>query len=162
VDSAKAWYAVRALAAELCECLVEGAFVVWQDFRWFNSYAIPVFHALFAEHFSLLAVADNTQVFRYLGGLDRKVVLARMPAHCADLGLAVIEPMLTAAAATSLLRNDAYGAISAGLQLAFAAADCGVHDRAQEIFAATAHAPPLSAYSELFRLANDELALRPA
>lgn len=160
IDSAKAWYPVRALAAALCTHLAEGALVVWQDYRWFNSYAIPVFHSLFVEHFTLLAAADNTQVFRYLGGLTPTAVLARMPASVEDLGVTAVEPMLRAAAAESVLRNDAYGAISAGLQLAFAVADCGAHDRAREILAAISSAPTFSVQKALFDLAHAELVSR--
>jgi predicted O-methyltransferase YrrM len=160
IDSAKAWYPVRALTAALCAHLAEGALVVWQDYRWFNSYAIPVFHSLFAAHFSLLAAADNTQVFRYLGGLTPATVLARMPAAVAGLGAAAVEPMLRSVAAESVLRNDAYGAISAGLQLAFALFDCGAHERAREIVAAISSSPAFSAQRALFELAHAELVAR--
>lgn len=160
IDSAKAWYPVRALAAELCAHLAEGALVVWQDYRWFNSYAIPVFHSLFAAHFSMLAVADNTQVFRYLGGLTPATVRDRMPAAVGDLGPAVIEPMLRAAATDSVLRNDAYGEVSAGLQLGFALFDCGAHERAREIVAAISSSPAFSVQRALFELAHSELVAR--
>lgn len=157
IDSAKSWYTVRVLAADICERLLEGALVVWQDYRWFNSFAIPVFHSLFARHFSLLAVADNTQVFRYLGGLNRVAVLEGMPPLCKDVGLFTIERMLRAIAAESVLRNDAYGAVSAALQLAFASAECGHLDRAQERMSAMRSASAFAAQHELFEMAQQEL-----
>lgn len=157
IDSAKDWYPVRSLAAVLVDHLAPGSLVMWQDFRWFNSYTIPVFAALFTGHFTLLAIVGNTHVYEYLGGLSEGAVRNTMPETARELGLDSIESILRIYAGEAYLRNDAYGVLSAGLQLAFAAAACAELERAEKLLSSLRVVPGFSAHQALFDLAQRDL-----
>jgi hypothetical protein len=157
IDSAKDWYPVLRLAASLVDHLEAGSLVAWQDYRWFNSYAIPVFASLFAAHFKQLAIVGNTHVFEYLGGLSERKVRREMPETPMELGLETVGSIFQAEARGAYLRNDAYGVLSAGLQLAFASAACGELERAQDQLSALQVVPGFDAHQALFAIAEGEL-----
>lgn len=157
IDSAKYWHPVRTLASILIDHVSPGSLMVWQDARWFNSFAIPVFNTFFSEQFTLVAIVGNTQIYQYHGGLSELAVRTAMPETAEEFGIESLEQMLFSKAGEAYVRNDAYGVISSALQLAFAAASCGHVERAQQLLSWFRVMPGFSTHEELFDLAEGNL-----
>jgi hypothetical protein len=162
VDSVKAWYPVRALALRVVEHLLPGALVAWQDHRWFNSFGIPFLNERLSAYQELLAVVDGMHVYRYLGGADSTRVREAMPEDVDAVPTEELEDLFRQLAWRCYLRNDAYGVLSASLQLSFALAVQGHGARAQDLLESSAKLPGFASHEELFRMAREELAALPA
>ncbi len=157
IDSAKEWYAVRAALIEIVEHLSPGALVAWQDHRWFDSFVIPYFNERFGLHMELLAIGDNMHVYRYRGGLTAEAITAELPETPAALGRDAFRTVFNDIAWRCYLSNDAYGVLSASLQLAFASASLGDEPVAKALFGAARTLPGFGQHSHMLNLAEREL-----
>jgi predicted O-methyltransferase YrrM len=157
IDSVKTWYPVRSLALALIENLRPGALVVWQDYRWFNSFGIPFLNKHLGDAMQVLAIADSTQVYRYRGGLGRDAVERAMPEAVADVPAADLRSMFREMAWSSYVRNDAYGVLSATLQLAMALATQGRRQEAWALFELARGVPGMGDHEGLLDVAQGEL-----
>ena len=158
VDSVKHWHGVRAVVLELMPRLATGALVAWQDQRWFNAFAICFFNERLAPWLEPLAIGDGMHVYRYRGGATRAELESLLPAAAADAGAPELRRVFEEVAWRSYLANDAYGVLSATLQLAFALADVGRISEALELFRVARSMPGFLRHDDLFRIAEAELA----
>jgi hypothetical protein len=157
VDSVKSWYPVRALAIAVIERLLPGALLAWQDQRWFNSFAIPFLNEHLAESMHLLAVVDGMHVYRYTGGSTAAAVSRAMPDTVAAVATDDVRTMFHELAWRSYVANDAYGVLSAALQLSFVLANQGHVAEATTLFDAARTVPGFAAHRGLFEQAQREL-----
>ena len=158
VDSVKHWYGVRALVLELVPRLARNALVAWQDERWFNAYAICFFNERLAPWFEPLAIGDGMHIYRYRGGASLAELESVLPATAADAGAPELERVFGEVAWRSYLANDAYGVLSATLQLSFALAEVGRAGAAEELVQAARSIPGFLRHDEQFRSAEGEFA----
>jgi hypothetical protein len=157
VDSAKAYFPLRALALETIDNLQAGALVCWQDQRWFNSYGIPFLTERCSEVFTLLAIGGDMHVYRYEGGLTRDELASRMPEKVTDLPASEWRQLFDDLASRAYTTNDAYGVVSATLQLAFALKDIGLLDEAADLYQSVKSIPAFRRHEDLMALSAIEL-----
>jgi hypothetical protein len=105
----------------------------------------------------VLAIADSTQVYRYRGGLGRDAVERAMPEAVADVPAADLRSMFREMAWSSYVRNDAYGVLSATLQLAMALATQGRRQEAWALFELARGVPGMGDHEGLLDVAQGEL-----
>ena len=151
VDSAKSWYPVRALALAVVEQLRPGALVTWQDHRWFNSFAIPYLNERLGRYMELLAIVDSMHVYRYAGKLKARDVRREIPEAVTDVDASDFRALFHQLAWHSYLRNDAYGVLSASLQLAFALTRLGHTSEATALFDSARGLPGFASHRDLFK-----------
>jgi hypothetical protein len=162
VDSVKAWFPVRRAASRIVPRLHTGGYLIWQDYQWFNSYAIPVFHHLFREHFTRVAIAGDLHAFRYTGGLTSNVIESQMPESPAAWNADRFATLFSELSAEAYVSGDSYGVIATALQLAFAFSDLGEQKKSCKLVDACQSLPGSRFQQELFRLARRELECGPS
>jgi hypothetical protein len=99
-------------------------------------------------------------VYRYKGGLTRDDLAVRMPENVTDLSPAEWREMFDDLAWRAYTTNDAYGVISATLQLAFALKDVGRIEEAVELYGSVRNIPAFRRHEDLMARSAIELGIR--
>jgi Methyltransferase domain len=157
VDSVKHWFAVRTVILALLPRLAEGALLACQDQRWFSAQAIAFLNERLGAWLEPLAIGDGMHVYRVRAVPAAAELEPLLPASAAGAGAAELERVFEELAWRSYLANDAYGVLSATLQLAFALAEVGERARALAVFEGARDLPGFRRHEDLLRLAGSEL-----
>jgi hypothetical protein len=136
VDGCKSWYGTKHWALRMCDRVRPDSHFVFQDWGWYTCFWLPVFHALFEDHFRLVAHVDDTYAFQLIRPLEREAVETRFPDQPTDLDRDAFDDIFTRLGVDAGVRSDVHAMVSLTIQHAAALAYLGHTDEARERIAA--------------------------
>ncbi|MFQ5674441.1 MAG: class I SAM-dependent methyltransferase [bacterium] len=161
VDGCKSWYGTKYFMCELCDHMVPGSYFVFQDYGAFTCFWIPVFVAMLADHFKLLAYVDNTYAFRLNKPLDAEEIHRRFPDSPEQMGRSNLNLIFTELLKTAMVWNDTFTLVNFHLQHAAALAYIGDRDAAREKIVDLLKRPELTKYRNWILLSLNIPTYRP-
>ena len=146
VDGCKSWFGTKYWALEMCDRVRPDSHFVFQDYGWYTCFWLPVFHALFEDHFRLVAHIDDTYAFQLLKPLDRAAVEERFPDEPTDMDRATFDEIFTRLGVDAGARSDVHTMVSLTIQHAAALAYIGFKDEAREHIASLQQRPEFAPF----------------
>lgn len=132
VDGCKSWYGTKHWALEICEHVRPGSHFVFQDYGWYTCFWLPAFHALFEDHFRLVAHVDDTYAFQLVRPLERAQVEQRFPDEPTDLARDTFDDIFLRLGVDAGVRSDVHAMVSLTIQHAASMAYLGYTAEARE------------------------------
>jgi hypothetical protein len=153
VDGCKSWYGTKYWAMEIAGHVRPGSHFVFQDYGWYTCFWLPCFHALFEDHFRLVAHVDDTYAFQLVRALDRAAIEERFPDQPGGLERDEFDDIFLKLSMDAGVRGDTHAMVSLTIQHAGSMAYLGYKDDA------SAHISTLLGRPELFQY-RDRMILR--
>jgi len=131
VDGCKSWHGTKYWALRMCEQVRPGSHWVFQDYGWYTCFWLPVFHAVFEEHFRLVAHVDDTYAFQLVHPLDRETIEKRFPDEPTDFDRDAYDEIFLKLGMDAGVRGDVHTMVSLTIQHAASMAYLGHKEEAR-------------------------------
>jgi hypothetical protein len=145
VDGCKSWYGTKYWALGVADHVRPGSHFVFQDYGWYTCFWLPCFHALFEDHFRLVAHVDDTYAFQLVRPLERAAIEERFPDQPSGWDRDTFDEIFMKLEMDAGARGDTHAMVSLTIQHAGSMAYLGYKDDA------SAHIAGLLGRPEMFQ-----------